>query len=54
MDGGRIVAAGEPADVMTAETVGAAFGLECVVAPDPVAGSPLVVPDRPVSPRPPD
>ena len=44
VDGGRIVAQGEPADVMTAETVGDAFGLECVVTFDPVAGSPLVVP----------
>jgi iron complex transport system ATP-binding protein len=44
VDGGRIAAAGDPADVMTAETVGAAFGLECVVAEDPVAGSPMIVP----------
>ncbi|RXZ67053.1 ABC transporter ATP-binding protein [Agromyces albus] len=44
LDGGRIAAAGAPGDVMTAETVGGAFGLECVVTTDPVAGSPLVVP----------
>jgi len=44
VDRGRIAAAGEPADVMTAETVGAAFGLDCVVAQDPVAGSPMIVP----------
>jgi iron complex transport system ATP-binding protein len=44
VDAGRIRAAGRPADVMTAETVADAFGLDCVVTEDPVAGSPLVVP----------
>jgi iron complex transport system ATP-binding protein len=44
VDGGRIRAAGRPAAVMTAETVASAFGLECLVTEDPVAGSPLVVP----------
>ncbi|GAA4060544.1 ABC transporter ATP-binding protein [Agromyces indicus] len=44
VDGGRIRAAGHPAEVMTADTVAEAFGLECLVTQDPVAGSPLVVP----------
>lgn len=44
VDAGRIAAAGDPSEVMTAETVGATFGLECVVAADPVAGSPMIVP----------
>jgi len=44
VDAGRIRAAGKPAEVMTAENVEAAFGLECLVTTDPVAGSPLVVP----------
>ena len=29
---------------MTAQTVGAAFGLDCVVAEDPVSRSPMIVP----------
>ena len=44
VDDGRIRAAGAPAEVMTVDTVAAAFGLECLVTTDPVAGSPLVVP----------
>ena len=44
VDGGRIAAAGTPAEVLTAETVGGAFGLDCVIAEDPVAGSPMIVP----------
>jgi iron complex transport system ATP-binding protein len=41
---GRILAEGPPADVVTAELVEKVFGLPCVVVPDPVAGSPMVVP----------
>lgn len=41
---GRVVAAGPPAQVLDAATVRRAFGLECVVVPDPVTGTPLVVP----------
>ena len=44
VDGGRIAAAGEPSDVLTAQTVRAAFGLDCVVAEDPVSRSPMIVP----------
>lgn len=44
VDGGRIRGAGRPAEVMTAQTVADAFGLECLVTDDPVSGSPLVVP----------
>ncbi|MFD4989847.1 ABC transporter ATP-binding protein [Streptomyces sp. NPDC058374] len=44
---GRIVAEGAPADVVTADLVRSIFGLECVVVPDPVTGSPLVVPGAP-------
>lgn len=44
VDDGRVRAAGQPAEVMTADIVEAAFGLECLVTTDPVAGSPLVVP----------
>ena len=41
---GKVVAAGAPQDVVTEELVRDVFGLECRVVPDPVAGSPLVVP----------
>jgi iron complex transport system ATP-binding protein len=44
MKDGRIVAAGPPAQVLTAELVEHVFGLRCVVVPCPVSGRPLVVP----------
>ncbi len=44
MSGRRIVAEGAPADIVTAELVERVFGLDCVIVPDPVAGSPMVVP----------
>ena len=44
MSEGRIVAQGAPADVVTAELVDRVFGLPAHVLPDPVTGSPLVVP----------
>jgi ABC-type cobalamin/Fe3+-siderophores transport system ATPase subunit len=44
MRDGAIVAAGAPADVITAETVSSVFGLDCLVIADPVSGTPLVVP----------
>ncbi|MEV0316985.1 ABC transporter ATP-binding protein [Streptomyces sp. NPDC050658] len=47
MKAGRIVAEGAPADVVTEDLVREVFGLECVVVPDPVTGSPLVVPGAP-------
>ncbi|MFG2227010.1 ABC transporter ATP-binding protein [Streptomyces sp. NPDC048644] len=47
MKAGRIVAQGRPGEVVTAGLVQEVFGLEAVVVPDPVTGSPLVVPGRP-------
>ncbi|WP_235485332.1 ABC transporter ATP-binding protein [Streptomyces roseoverticillatus] len=47
MKAGRIVAQGRPADIVTADLVREVFGLQSVVVPDPVTGSPLVVPGRP-------
>ncbi|MFE9248605.1 ABC transporter ATP-binding protein [Streptomyces sp. NPDC007088] len=47
MKSGEVVAQGSPAQVVTAELVGEVFGLDCVVVPDPVTGSPLVVPGAP-------
>ena len=50
MKAGRIVAEGHPADIVTAELVREVFGLEAVIVPDPVTGSPLVVPGAPWTP----
>ena len=44
MKDGRIVAQGAPAEVMTEEMLADVFGLAARVIPDPVAGTPLVVP----------
>ncbi|MET8882827.1 ABC transporter ATP-binding protein [Streptomyces rubiginosohelvolus] len=50
MKEGRIVAEGAPGDIVTAELVAQVFGLEAVIVPDPVTGSPLVVPGAPWTP----
>ncbi|WP_326699125.1 ABC transporter ATP-binding protein [Streptomyces sp. NBC_01754] len=50
MKAGRIVAEGRPGDVVTAGLVREVFGLEAVIVPDPVTGSPLVVPGAPWNP----
>ncbi|HEY0186681.1 MAG TPA: ABC transporter ATP-binding protein [Cellulomonas sp.] len=47
MKDGRVVAAGPPAQVADAELVRDVFGLPCLVIPDPVTGTPLVVPAAP-------
>ncbi|KWX01856.1 ABC transporter related protein [Carbonactinospora thermoautotrophica] len=44
MRAGRIVAAGEPGEVLTAELVDQVFGVPCAIVPDPFTGTPLVVP----------
>lgn len=44
MHEGRVRAVGAPQDVLTADLVGEVFGLDVVVVPDPVAGTPMVVP----------
>lgn len=44
MKAGAVVAQGAPAEIVTAELVEEVFGLRCVVVPDPVAGTPQVVP----------
>jgi iron complex transport system ATP-binding protein len=41
---GSIVAEGAPTEVITAELVEKVFGLSCVVVPDPIAGTPMIVP----------
>ncbi len=52
MRDGRIIAEGAPRDIVTSDLVGEVFGLPCIVVPDPVVGTPQVVPigrDRRVS-----
>ena len=44
MSEGRIAAEGPPTDVITADLVNDVFGLPAHVFPDPVSGTPLVVP----------
>lgn len=44
LSGGRIVAAGEPAAVLTSEMIREVFDLDCRVIEDPVSGTPLVLP----------
>ncbi|MGV8950570.1 MAG: Fe(3+) dicitrate ABC transporter ATP-binding protein FecE, partial [Cypionkella sp.] len=44
MKDGKVIAAGSPSEVITAATVAAVFGLATEVIPDPVTGSPMVVP----------
>ncbi len=41
---GRVAAAGPPEEVVTEAVVEDVFGLRCRVVPDPVSGTPLVVP----------
>ncbi|WP_199430937.1 ABC transporter ATP-binding protein [Qaidamihabitans albus] len=41
---GRIVARGEPGDVLSEQLLSEVFDLDAKVLPDPVAGTPLVVP----------
>lgn len=42
--GGRIVVAGDPATVMTAETIADVFGVAVQIIADPVTGAPMCVP----------
>ena len=44
MKDGAVVAEGPPTEIVTAELVEHVFGLRCLVVPDPVAGTPQVVP----------
>ncbi|WP_448071738.1 ABC transporter ATP-binding protein [Georgenia yuyongxinii] len=44
MADGQVLATGPPSTVLTRELVGRAFGLEARILPDPVCGSPMVVP----------
>ncbi|WP_424448048.1 ABC transporter ATP-binding protein [Microbacterium arborescens] len=44
MAGGHLYGAGDPSEVLTAETVRAVFGLDSRIIPDPLTGRPLVLP----------
>ena len=44
MEGGRVIAHGAPSAVLTAESVAEAFALRALVMPDPLTGTPLIVP----------
>ena len=44
MKDGRVVVEGPPSEVITEGTVAEVFGLESMVVPDPVCGSPMMVP----------
>jgi iron complex transport system ATP-binding protein len=44
LSSGRVLAQGPPADVITEQSVAQAFGLTARIVPDPVSGSPMVVP----------
>ncbi len=44
MKDGVVVAEGAPSDIVTAEMVEEVFGLRCLITPDPVSGTPQVVP----------
>ncbi|MFC3995550.1 ABC transporter ATP-binding protein [Nocardiopsis sediminis] len=44
MRAGTVIASGDPASVLTPALVAEVFGLDATVIPDPVAGTPLVVP----------
>ncbi|TRV81034.1 ABC transporter ATP-binding protein [Streptomyces sp. 130] len=47
---GRVIAQGPPSGIVTAGLVREVFGLDATVVPDPVTGSPLVVPGAPWRP----
>jgi iron complex transport system ATP-binding protein len=44
MNEGRVVAAGDPREILTEELLHEVFGLRATIVPDPVSDAPLVVP----------
>ncbi|MBT0769564.1 ABC transporter ATP-binding protein [Kineosporia sp. J2-2] len=44
MRAGRVMAEGAPAEVVTADLIGEIFGMRCSVVPDPISGTPMIVP----------
>ncbi|MFJ2532431.1 ABC transporter ATP-binding protein [Microbacterium maritypicum] len=43
MKEGHVVANGNPSELITAERVGEVFGIDAIVIPDPVTGTPMVI-----------
>lgn len=43
MKEGRVVASGNPSELITAERVGEVFGIDSIVTPDPVTRTPMVI-----------
>lgn len=41
---GKIVAQGKPKEVLTADLVKQVFDLDCIVIPDPISSTPLIIP----------
>ncbi|MBO3750404.1 ABC transporter ATP-binding protein [Streptosporangiaceae bacterium NEAU-GS5] len=44
MRDGRVVAEGDPLSIVTADLIADVFGLRCEIIPDPLTGTPLIVP----------
>ena len=44
MKAGRVVAEGDPTEIITADLVESVYGLKCEVIADPQTGTPLVIP----------
>ncbi len=44
MSGGHIVATGPPAQIVTAELIEDVYDVPCLIVPDPLSGTPLVIP----------
>lgn len=44
MKNGHLIKEGEPADIITPETIREIYGLESVVVTDPVSNSPMIIP----------
>ena len=44
MRDGQIVAPGTPAEVSTEEVIAGTFGINSLIIPDPVTGTPLCIP----------
>ncbi|KQY74050.1 iron-dicitrate transporter ATP-binding subunit [Microbacterium sp. Root1433D1] len=43
MKEGRVVASGNPSELITAERIGEVFGIDAIVTPDPVTRTPMVI-----------
>jgi iron complex transport system ATP-binding protein len=48
LDGGRAVAAGPPADVLTEQLVQEVYAVACAIVPHPRTGRPVVTLDEPL------